>query len=74
MSARGDLRKLLKDKEQDGWDVEQTSANHLKLRHRFTGAVVIGGMKARPRDLRNLEAELRKVERAGQNPKKSCYS
>lgn len=60
---RRDLARLLRQAREHGWQVRPTRNGHWRLLHPAGGIVVASGTPGCPRALRNLAADLRRVER-----------
>jgi hypothetical protein len=60
---RSDLVRLLRQARARGWRVTPTRSGHYRLEHRTGGLVFASGTPSDPRSLRNLAADLRRVER-----------
>jgi hypothetical protein len=61
--VRRDLARLLRDAQARGWSVELTRGGHWRLRHRSGPAVIASATPSCRRGLRNVAADLRRVER-----------
>jgi predicted RNA binding protein YcfA (HicA-like mRNA interferase family) len=62
-AMRRDLARLLREARGRGWRVERTARSHWRLRHPSGDVVVASGTPSCPRSLRNVAADLRRVER-----------
>jgi predicted RNA binding protein YcfA (HicA-like mRNA interferase family) len=60
---RHDLAKLLRQASACGWQVTRTRKSHWLLRHPSGAVVVMSSTPSDPRALRNMQAQLRRVER-----------
>ena len=58
-----DLRRLVEEARRRGWRVDRTGGDHLRLRHPTGAMIFAASTPSCPRALRNLQADLRRVER-----------
>ncbi len=64
MSNKQDLKKLMREKAAQGWEIQTTRGGHFRLRHASGGCVTFPSTPSDHRSFKNTLADVKRIERA----------